>query len=97
MKTITLFAREWRDSFHVAYFTCRIFVDGRVVTTLPYQAGHGQQYEHEACKWLFKRGHLPGWNPGGSKYGEALWRYCERKNIDLHREKVVVARKKDLH
>ena len=51
IKSIRLSARQWFDGFNT-YFTCKIFVNGKLITKLPMQYGYGDSFEYASIKWL---------------------------------------------
>jgi len=52
-------ARIWPDRINGnTYFSARIWVDGHIVATLPFQYGYGNQYLYEANEELVRLGYI---------------------------------------
>jgi hypothetical protein len=94
--SITVIARRW---FHKGpgntYFSASILVNGEPVHTIEYAYGYGEQYLHEAFRWLDDNGYTERqqYSHGGR---EAPWIYCQDRGITLHHTASDVSRKKDL-
>lgn len=59
-RSVFIEGREWFDKVNGnSYFSARIWVDGNIVATLPFQYGYGDQYLYEAQKWLLANEYLP--------------------------------------
>lgn len=53
--------KRWFDRrYGNSYFSAEIFIDGKLVHTLPAQYGADKQYFHEAWRWLVEKGIVPG-------------------------------------
>jgi hypothetical protein len=82
-------AREWFDKVNGnSYFSARVWVDGEVITVLPFQYGYGNQNEYEAQKKLLELGYLPqeGKNRG-------LWSIAEELGFDYYHSKSFTTKK----
>jgi len=52
--------RRWFDKINGnTYHAVRIWKDGELLTSIPYQYGYGNQWEYTACDWLEKNGYIP--------------------------------------
>jgi DNA-binding transcriptional regulator PaaX len=92
MKTITILAREWFDKINGnSYFAGEIYIDNKEVAQMPFQYGFGEQYRYEAVTQLIKEGFLKDF-----KENESLYRYCDRKKINLLTSKQENCLKRDL-
>lgn len=55
IKTIEVVAKEWFDkTYGNSYFSANIYVNDKLVKTLPFQYGYGDHYEYVAFKWIKK-------------------------------------------
>lgn len=58
-RSVFVEARLWLDkSSGNSYFTARIWVDGDIISVLPFQYGYGNQYLYEANEELVRLGYL---------------------------------------
>lgn len=93
---LRLVGRRWLNRREgQTYHSVEIWVDEVCVHTVPYAYGYDQAYEETALRWLQENGYIPDLQYGNGGH-EALWRYCERKNIRYNSSASNVARKKDL-
>jgi len=91
-RSLFIETREWFDkSGGDSYFTARVWVDGEVAFTLPFQYGYGNSSEYEAHKQLLERGYLP---QEGKNY-RALSYVARDLGIDYYATKSLV-NKRDL-
>jgi hypothetical protein len=68
-RSVFIEARLWFDkSGGNTYFTARVWVDGHIVSTLPFQYGYGNQYLYEANEELVRLGYI-----GEEFAGKPLW------------------------
>jgi len=80
-------ARLWFDkTYGNTYFTARVWIDGSIAFTLPFQYGYDMQYLYEAAKELARRGYLP------AEYLESkpLWHAREQFGFDLYHSEAYV-------
>ena len=88
-RSLFIEAREWFDKVNGnSYFSARVWVDGEIVTVLPFQYGYGNQNEHEAQKKLIEIGYLPqeGENRG-------LWSIAKEMGFDYYHAKSFTTKK----
>lgn len=88
-KSLFIEAREWFDKVNGnSYFSARVWVDGEIITVLPFQYGYGNQNEHEAQKKLIEIGYLPqeGENRG-------LWSIAKEMGFDYYHAKSFTTKK----
>lgn len=53
IKSISILGRRWRDKVNGnTYHSARVFADGNLVATVPFQYGYGNQFEWTACDQL---------------------------------------------
>lgn len=74
-------ARLWFDKTGGnTYFTARVWIDGHIAFTLPFQYGYDNQYLYETAKELARRGYLP------AEYLEnkPLWHARDDFGFDLY-------------
>ena len=91
IKKIELQAKEWFDKANGnSYFAGDIFVDGKLVYTMPFQYGYGSQYENEAMKQLKKLGYI------NELVKNSLWTYTLYFGIELVNSKKENCTKKEL-
>ena len=68
-KSLFVEARLWLDRVNGnSYFSARVWVDGHIVSVLPFQYGYGNQYLYEANEELIRLGYI---SPEFS--GRPLW------------------------
>jgi hypothetical protein len=89
--------RRWfQSTYGNTYHTVRIFQDGALVASLPYQYGYGEQFLQTAWDWLGTNGHpeLAERNTNGSykHYGTQYLREVLHGTYSV----IDVSRKKDL-
>lgn len=97
IKSITVIARRWlQKTYGNTYHSCEVLVNGKFVAKNAFTYGYGSHYLQTALELLKSQGYLKDINkyPNGNE--EALWRYCDRKKIELHENVTDVTRKKDL-
>ena len=87
--------RWWQRSTGNTYHSVEIWVDDNCIHTIPFAYGYDQAFEETAMRWLEENKYLPDLHHANGGH-EALWRYCERKNIMYERSATDVARRKDL-
>ena len=95
IKSIAIWGRRWfarlyGNTYHSAY----IYVNDKLVHTIPFSYGYGDQYLWNAFDWLEQNQYIKRHRGNGS--AEAPWRYCERMGIKLTSDVTDVRRKKDL-
>ncbi len=101
IKTLDIHAKEWFDrSAGNSYFSACININygmkSQVNVLIPFQYGYGDHYKDMALKELIKQGFIKDseqYQNGGS---EAIWKYCERKNIILRTNKVNNCKKSEV-
>jgi hypothetical protein len=82
-------AREWFDKVNGnSYFSARVWVDGEIVTVLPFQYGYGNQNEHEAQKKLIELGYLPQ-----ESENRGLWSIAAQMGFDYYHAKTFTNKK----
>ena len=69
-KTIEVQAKMHRDSGNT-YFSARIYKDGKLFKTLPFQYGYGEHYLYEAGQAI------------GLDSDSMLWSHCRDNGIEL--------------
>lgn len=58
-RSIFIEAREWTDTtYGNSYFSARIWVDGEIVSVLPFQYGYGDHYKTMAHQELIELGYF---------------------------------------
>ena len=58
-RSVFIEAREWTDTtYGNSYFSARIWVDGEIVSVLPFQYGYGDHYRHMAHQELIALGYF---------------------------------------
>ncbi len=83
MNSIYLETRTWLDrTYGNSYFASQIHYNGKVIATLPFQYGYGNQDEYNATRALVELGILPE----SSKY-LALSLACRDAEIILYTSK----------
>lgn len=61
--------RRWfQRTYGNTYHSVRIFEDGELVATLPYQYGYGDQFLQTALDWLKANGKVPADAEYGTRY-----------------------------
>ena len=59
-RSVFVEARLWFDKTGGnSYFTARVWVDGHIISVLPFQYGYGNQYLYEANEELIRLGYIP--------------------------------------
>jgi hypothetical protein len=89
-RSVFIEARLWLDkSGGNTYFTARVWVDGHIVSTLPFQYGYGNQYLYEANEELIRLGYI------GQEYsGRPLWVSTrEALGVDMYYAEAYVTKK----
>ncbi len=96
-RVIHIHGKRWfQRSYGNTYHSYAIWIDGKHAVKVAGLYGYGEMYLQNATKWLEDNGYLPGLEHYDFGGNEAIWRYCERKNINLVREVTDVEREKDL-
>lgn len=73
--------RLWTDkTFGNTYFSARVWVDGHIIFTIPFEYGYGDQYLYRTAQELEARGYLP---PEYAK-NKALWSARDEFGIDYY-------------
>lgn len=82
-------ARLWFDkTYGNTYFTARVWIDGSIAFTMPFQYGYDMQYLYEARNELVKRGYLP------EIYADKpLWHAKEGLGFDLYHSEAYVTKR----
>jgi len=58
-RSVFIEAREWTDTtYGNSYFSARIWVDGEIVSVLPFQYGYGDHYKQIAHQELIALGYF---------------------------------------
>jgi hypothetical protein len=92
MKNIIINARRWFDhNDGNTYHSSDIFVDGEPIEGVKFAYGYGDHYEETAMEKLIEQHFITD-----RDRHEALWRWCERNGVKLHRTVIDVSRKRDL-
>ena len=78
-KSVTILGRKWRDKVNGnTYHSARVFVDGVLVATAPFQYGYGEQFVWSAAEALERAGVFKGKDQRqGSPQQEAPWRWLK--------------------
>jgi hypothetical protein len=80
-RSVFIEGREWFDKANGnSYFSTRIWVDGDIVATLPFQYGYGEMYSFESFNQLVKLGYISiedGDRP--------FWAIAEENGFDIYR------------
>lgn len=96
MNNIRIDGRRWRDRINGnTYHAARVYVDGELAVTCPFQYGYGEHY------------HWTGWFALVEKLGldakradngnmESAWRWCERHGVKLEYEATDLPRQRDV-
>jgi hypothetical protein len=89
-RSVFIEARLWFDkSGGNTYFTARVWVDGHIVSTLPFQYGYGNQYLYEANEELVRLGYI-----GEEFTGKPLWVSTrEALGVDLYYSEAYVLKR----
>ena len=97
IEAIEVQGRRWfRRGPGNTYFTARIYVNDKLVHTLPVQYGYGNHYLDVAFDWLDEHGYINlGKNSNGSRRDQP-WNYCKDHGIKLSYEAVDVSTRRDL-
>jgi hypothetical protein len=78
-RSVYVEGREWFDrSGGNTYFTARVWVDGQLAATLPFQYGYGLSYVYEAASVLKDMGFLPDDT-------SALWTLAQDMGFDFYK------------
>jgi len=97
MKVLHIHGRRWFGRTNGnTYHSVSIWIDGKFKVKISGVYGYGEQYLQTAIAWLEKNELLPDLEHYDNGANEAIWQYCERKNIDLVYYADDVTRKKDL-
>lgn len=84
-KSLFVEAREWHDkTYGNSYFSARVWIDGEIAFTLPFQYGYGSHYESVAQQELVSQGYLPADSRGALSYT------ARQLGIDYYATKSVV-------
>ena len=100
IKTIDIQAKEWFDRINGnSYFSAQVTINFGMKTAkviyLPFQYGYGSHYQDMSMKALIEKGFVK--DAEISKNGnEAIWLYCQRKNIILRYNKQDNCLKRDV-
>jgi len=71
IKSIAVLGRKWRDKVNGnTYHSARCFADGKLVATVPFQYGYGDQYVWNANAALVQAGIIKG------TARQSLWSIC---------------------
>ena len=99
IKSICLEGRRWFQRLYGnTYYTANIFVNDRLVHTMPFAYGYGSQYEWDSWIWLIEKGWVKPMRYGDRPNNpEPAWQYCQRNGIEYHATVIDVRRKRDLH
>jgi hypothetical protein len=101
IKTIDINAKEWFDRVNGnSYFSAQVTINYGMKTAktiyLPFQYGYGEHYKDMAMRELMKQKIVKDAGFSGNGTTEAIWRYCERKNIILRYSKQENCLKRDV-
>ena len=78
-RSVFIEGREWFDkTYGNSYFSARVWVDGVVVATLPFQYGYGDHYLSEAASVLHDMGYI-------ADEDTSLWVTAKDMGFDLYR------------
>lgn len=78
-RSVFIEGREWIDKqYGNTYFSARVWVDGEIVATLPFQYGYGDMCLYEAASVLKDMGYI-------ADDTTALWIYAQEMGFDLYR------------
>ena|ERR1039458_3596242 len=82
-RSLNIEAREWYDRQNGnSYFSARIWVDGEIVHTLPFQYGYGDYFQQRATEWLTENDYLDGREPH-----EHMSTFAARLGFDFYTSK----------
>lgn len=89
MRSLYIETLAWRDkTYGNTYFSSRIWVDGKLKATLPFQYGYERMDEHKALEHLLAHGILPASTSSlyGSLEGVDYYRsYAMAKKAEVER------------
>jgi hypothetical protein len=91
IKKVEVYGRRWFSSGNT-YHTVEIYVDDKLVATIPQTYGYGNQYVSTARDWLSSNNYLMAHRPE-----EPLWRIADNQGFNLSASVEDVKRKKYLH
>ena len=96
-KSVEIAGRRWfQKSYGNTYHTARVYVDGKLVGTVPYCYGYGSMFEQNALDLLERLGYMPDREHHKSGVKESGWRYFGDRNIPYTVHAEDVPRKRDL-
>jgi hypothetical protein len=96
IESVNILGRRWRDrTYGNTYNTAQIFINGRLVHTVPFGYGYGSHYEDRAVAWLIENGWIKAEK---YKHGGYPALHILAKDHGFHHESqaIDVPRKRDL-
>jgi hypothetical protein len=79
---IEIWGRRWfQRTYGNTYHSARVYVNDKLVHTIPFAYGYGSQYEQSAWDWLAANGYVNPTKHANGGY-EPPWAYCRDKGIE---------------
>lgn len=99
MKTLTILGRRWfQKTYGNTYHTADIFVNGKLIHTLPVAYGYGEMYLQRAAEWLRQTGYLYPQHAETDPTGPIhLTSWAKNNGVTLAYSAADVARRRDLN
>jgi hypothetical protein len=92
VNSIAIIGRRWFDKqAGSTYHSTTILINGMFYQYIPFTYGYEDHYQQTARQVLESNGYL-----NGIEDNEALWQFCEKKNIKLYCTVADVSHRKDL-